>query len=107
MTAIPTITHYCIWCEAKQQAHRTRMHDDAVEWQCANCEQRYILKDGFPDNVFFFFPPDLYAAVNPNIKERDPGFLDAKPSLNGFQTVVVAIALAVVGVTCLVLWLLW
>jgi hypothetical protein len=56
----------CPWCEGGWCA-RGRIHDDGTEYRCLKCGRGHTRKQERADEVFFFFPGDIAAMVDPSI----------------------------------------
>jgi hypothetical protein len=67
---------FCPWCGATQLARVTRVADSCVEWECAECSQRWTVKSDRPHEAFAFFPADIDAIGD---DELEPLFAGAKP----------------------------
>jgi hypothetical protein len=50
-----------------EHQERTRLHNDAAEFQCVWCGQRHVRKEG-DDNAYAFFPADVARAFQTDVK---------------------------------------
>jgi hypothetical protein len=68
---------WCPHCErVVPRPRRTRLHNDGAEFECPFCGRRPVRREGDGENVYFFFPGDVAAAVSADVRplfdERDP-----------------------------------
>jgi hypothetical protein len=61
----------CPWCREVHPATITRVDDGCHEWQCSTCRGTWTVKDGHPNEIYVFWPPDIQAML----VDDEPPFL--------------------------------
>jgi len=56
------VESFCPYCEKIVRVWERRHYDDAAEVECLECGSRHVVKFDDPDHVYFFYPPDIWAA---------------------------------------------
>jgi hypothetical protein len=69
----PILYKLCPWCTGIRPAQISRECPTATEWKCLSCEMRWNIRRGEPDTYYVFWPPDIEAAFDNDIKPLDLG----------------------------------